>query len=159
MARLVYEGRTNVYWATTVADKTAPTSGEISGATDLTEFVAKDGVAVNINTNNVDSATIAEIFDAQVVGSYGADVQLTMFRDDTDDDAYDLCQYGTNGFLIIDRFNQSGTVATTGDVVEVWPAQMHEPAMENSASNTQQRFVESFAITEAPALRAVVDGS
>ena len=159
MARLVYEGRTNVYWATAVADIEAPTLAEIGAATELTGYVAKDGVAVNINTNNVDSATIAEIFDAQVVGSWGADVQLTMFRDDEDDSAYDLCVYGTNGFLIIDRINDSGTLAGIGDVVEVWPAQMHIPAMENSSSNTQQRFVESFAVTATPALDATVVGS
>ncbi len=159
MARLVYEGRTTVYWATAVTNKEAPTIAEINAATDVSAYVSKDGVAVNITTNNVDSATIQEIFDAQVVGSYGANVQITGFRDDDDDEFYDLCVYGTNGFLILDRFNTSGQAPTAGDAVEVWPAQMHEPAMQNSATNTQQRFIETFAITEAPALRAVVAAS
>lgn len=156
MSRLVYEGRTNVYWATTVADPAAPTVAEITAAVNVTSFVPKDGVAVNLSTNNVDSATIAEIFDAQVVGSYGGAPQVTGFRDDTADTFYDLCVYGTNGFLILDRFNPSGTLPVAGDKVEVWPAQMHEPVMQNSATNTQQRFVEAFAITSAPELRATV---
>jgi hypothetical protein len=156
MSRLPYEGRTNVYWATTVASKNAPTVAEITAAVNVTNFVPKDGVAPNLTTNNVDSATIAEIFDAQVVGSYGANVQITGFRDDTADTFYDLCVYGTNGFLILDRFNPSGTLPSAGDKVEVWPAQMHEPVNQNSATNTQQRFIETFAITSAPALRATV---
>jgi hypothetical protein len=156
MSRLVYEGRTNVYWATTIANKAAPTIAEITAAVELTDFVAKDGVAVNTSTNTADSATIAEVYDAKVVGSYGTDPQLTMFRDDTTDTAWELCVYGTNGFLIIDRFNPSGTLPSAGDKVEVHPVEMHVPAMQNSATNTQQRFIEQFAGTSAPEWNAVV---
>lgn len=156
MARLVYEGRTNVYWLTTVANTSAPTVAEITAGTELTDFVSKDGVAVNINTNNVDSATIAEVFDSQVVGSYGADLQLTMFRDDTADTAWELCVYGTSGYLVIDRFNVSGSLPAATDKVEVWAVEMHQPAPQNSAANTQQRFIEKFAVTAAPKLAAVV---
>jgi hypothetical protein len=156
MARLVYEGRTNVYWATSIANIAAPTVAEITAATDVTDYVAKDGVAVNTTTNNVDSATIAETFDAQIVGSWGGEVELTMFRDDSADTAWNLCVYGTNGYVIIDRFNDSGTLPAAAEKVEVWPAEMHQPVPQNSASNTQQRFVEKFAITSEPNLKATV---
>ena len=156
MARFVYEGRTNVYWVTTIATDSTPSLTEIQAGVDLTNFVAKDGVAVNINTNNVDSATIAETFDAQVVGSWGADLQLTMFRDDAADTAWTTCVYGSNGYLVIDRFNPSGTDPGNGDKVEVWPAEMHQPSPQNSAANTQVRFVESFAVTGQPYLSATV---
>lgn len=156
MARFVYEGKTNVYWLTTIATTSTPSLTEIQAGVDLTNFTAKDGVAVNINTNNVDSATIAEIFDAQVVGSYGADVQLTMFRDDGTDTAWNTCTYGSNGFLVIDRFNLSGADPGNGDKVEVWPAEMHVPSPENSGANTNVRFVEKFAITSQPYLSATV---
>lgn len=155
MAREVYEGRTNVYWATAVSNKNAPTVAEITAAVNLTNFVTKDGVSVNITTNNVDNATIAETFDAQVPGSYGSDLQLTMYRDTTDT-AWNLCVYGTNGFLILDRGRASGTLPSAGNKVEVFPAAMHEPAMENSAANTNKRFVEKFAVTAAPAQKATV---
>jgi hypothetical protein len=155
MSREVYEGRTNVYWATAVANKNAPTVAEITAAVALTNFVTKDGVAVNLATNNVDNASIAETFDAEVVGSYGAGLELTLFRDTTDT-AWNLCVYGTNGFVIIDRGNPSGTFPSVGHKVEVYPSQMHEPAMENSASNTNKRFKETFAVTSAPAQKATV---
>ena len=156
MARLVYEGRTNVYWATSIANKNAPTVAEITAAVNLTNFVTKDGVALNTATNNVDSATIAEVFDAEDVGSYGSGLELTMFRDDTADTAWNLCVYGTSGFLILDRVRASGVLPSVGHKVEVYPARMHVPAMQNSAANTQQRFTEKFAVTSTPADKATV---
>jgi hypothetical protein len=33
---------------------------------------------------------------------------------------------------------------------------MHQPAPENSGANTLQRFVEKFAVTSAPNLKATV---
>jgi hypothetical protein len=156
MARFVYEGKTNVYWLVTITTTATPTTTEIAAGVDLTNFVAKDGVAVNINTNNVDSATIAEVFDAQVAGSWGADLQLTMFRDDSADTAWTTCTYGSNGYVVIDRFNASGTDPAVGEKVEVWPAQMHQPSPQNSATNTQVRFIESFAVRAAPSLSATV---
>lgn len=152
MARVIYEANTKVYWATTVASITAPTAANITAAVNLSPFIAKDGVAVNISTNNVDSATIDDSFDAQLVGSWGADVKLTMFRDDVTDTAWNLCVYGTAGFLIISRFGP----AVVGSDVEVYPAEMHQPAMENSSANSQQRFVEAFAVTSEPELNAIV---
>jgi hypothetical protein len=156
MALFVYEGNTNVYWLTTIATTSTPRANEISAGVALTNFVAKDGVAVNINTNNVDSATIAQIFDAQVVGSYGADLELTMFRDDSLDTAWNTCVYGTNGYLVIDRFNLSGSAPSNSDKVEVWPAEMHQPSPENSGANTNVRFLEKFAVTSQPNLSATV---
>jgi hypothetical protein len=156
MARFVYEGNTNVYWLTTIATTSTPRLNEITAGTALTNFVAKDGVAVNITGNNVDSATIAEIFDAQVVGSWGAELELTMFRDDTTDSAWNLCVHGTNGYIVIDRFDTAGTSPSNGDKVEVYPAEMHQPSPENSAANTVVRFVEKFAVTGQPNLKATV---
>ena len=156
MARLVYEGRTNVYWATTVASKTAPTVAEITAATPLTNFITKDGVAVNQTTNTVDSATIAETFDSKLVGSWDAELELTMFRDDSADTAWNLCVLGTNGYVIVDQFRVSGVLPSAGNKVMVFPAQMHQPGPENSATNTQNRFVEKFAVTSAPVYSATV---
>jgi len=156
MPAQVSEGRTNVYWATAVANKNAPTVAEITAAVALTTFVTKDGVETNISSNNVDSAMIDTTYDSQVTGSWGSDVKLTMKRDVTADTAWNLCVYGTAGFLIIDRFRNSGVLPSAGMKVEVWPAQMHQPAPENTAANTLVKFVETFAITGQPNLSATV---
>ncbi len=154
MARFVYEGNTNVYWVLSIATASNPAVSEITAGTALTNFIAKDGVAVNITTNNVDSATIAETFDAQVVGSWGAELELKMFRDNSADTAWTTCVYGSTGYIVINRFDTSGSNPSNGDKVEVWPAQMHQPSPENSASNTNVSFIEKFAIRSQPYLSA-----
>jgi hypothetical protein len=153
MARTAHEGKVKVYFATTVASKTAPTIANITAATNLSPFIPRDGVSVPSNQNMVDSNTIEEIFDAQVVGSWGGGpLELTMYRDDTSDTAYNLVQYGTSGYIIISRF---GT-PVVGSKVEVWPVQMHEPTPTPTAQNEMQKFTAAFAVTAAPAMRATV---
>ena len=156
MARQVSEGRTNVYWCTTVANKAAPTVAEITAGTSLAGFTSKDGLQVNINGNKVDSATLAETFDAQVAGSWGADVTLTMFRDNATDTAWNLSVYGTNGFLVIDRFRLAGVLPSAGNKVEVYPGQMLQPAPGNTAANEVVTFSLDIAITSQPNLSATV---
>lgn len=156
MARIVYEGKTNVYWLTACSNIAAPTVAEITAGTNLSTLVPKDGVAINITTNNVDNADIASAFDKEATGSWGGTPEITFFRDDTADTAWNLCVLGTPGFLVIDRFRASGTLPGVGAKVEVWPVQMHQPAPQNSAANTMQRFVEKFAVTGTPNLKATV---
>lgn len=156
MARYVYEGYSDVWWVTTISNKAAPTAAEINAGTNLTSFVAKDGVATNFTKNNTDSATIAETFNSQVAGSYGSDLELTMFRDSTADTAWNLCVYGTNGYVVIRRGVATGTAVSASQKVEVFPAQMHEPTVANSGQDTQVRFTETFAVTSAPNQKATV---
>lgn len=158
MARNAYEGRTRVYWCTTISDITAPTAGEIAAGEDLSCFITKDGVNPGLSTNNVDSAAICETFDAQDVGSFGANFTLTMFRDDTSDDAWDLCVYGTVGFLVVwyNAVPGDEDPPEAGEPVQVWPAKMHQPVMNPSAANEMQKFTEAFAITAQPEFNAIV---
>lgn len=145
MARRVYEGTVNVYFATAVADISAPTVAEITAATDITCFLTKDGFAPNINTNNVDSAALCDVYDGQIPGSFGADVTLTMFRDDaTPEDAWDLVVYGQTGFLIVEPFGEPGVLPVAGDKVEVYEGAWHQKSPGNTAANTQQTFTAAF---------------
>lgn len=156
MARRVYEGTVNVYWAPAVADISAPTLAELGAATDITCYLTKDGLAVNIATNNVDSAALCETFDAQIPGSWGADIQLTGFRDDYDDVLWDLAVYGTEGYLIVEPYGEPDELPLAGAQVEVYPATMHQKAPANSAANTQQRFTLALPVRSRPDLDAIV---
>jgi hypothetical protein len=156
MARTVSEGKVKVYFCPAVADIEAPTEGEINAGTNLTPYVAKDGVDTPANQNMVDSATIEEAFDAQRVGSWGGSVTLTMFRDDEDEtDSYDLITYGLAGFLVISRFG----APEAGSPVEVYPVEAHQPTTVPTSANAMQRFTAPFAVTSEPAMRAVVAAS
>lgn len=156
MARYTHETMTQVWWVVTIANKAAPTAAEITAGTALAGFIAKDGVAVNFSTNKVDSATIAENFNSQLAGSTGADVELTMFRDNTADTAWNLWVHGTNGFIVIRRGVLSTTAATAAQKVEVYPAQMLTPVPDNSAQDAQVRFVGGVAVTSEPNTKATV---
>jgi hypothetical protein len=155
VAKLPYEKRTRVYWCTSISNINAPTAAEITAGVYLSPFTKKDGVQTPNNQNFIDSGDITTDFDSQEPGSWGgAPVNLTLFRDDTADTAWNLMVKGTRGFLVIAR---TKTVApTAGDKVEVWPAAMHHPVMANSAPNENQTFTGAFAITAEPALKATV---
>lgn len=158
MARYVFEGYTRVWWVTTISDIAAPTVAEIAAGTELSAFIAKDGVKPGTQQNMVDNATINETFDSQLVGSWGGEFELTMFRDSVaaDDDAWTLCVHGTNGFIVVRYGIAAATAVAAAQKVQVWPAQMHQPVVQASASNEQVRFVEKFGITSAPNLNAAV---
>lgn len=159
MAPYVYEGKTRIQWVETIASKTAPTVAELAAGTDVTSYVTKDGLTTPANQNMVDNATIAETFDAQVVGSWGGALELMMRRDASSDTAWNTWDYGDNGYIVIRRGLAASTSFSAGQKVEVYPAQAHQPVMEPSAANEQQRFKVAFAVTAEPAMKATVAAS
>lgn len=154
MPRFVYEGRTKVRFVSTISNIAAPTVAEINAGTDLTGFTAKDGVDTPANQNNVDSATIADTFDAQVPGSWGGSVGLTLFRDDSADTAWNLLTYGLVGYLVISRV--ATNFPTVGNKVEVWPVTSHQPVVLPSAGNETVKFTAQFPVRSQPNLSATV---
>lgn len=156
MPRYVHEGNTKVTWTLAIADIAEPTVAELNAGVDISTYVPVDGVKPSQNQTNVDSKAITDRFDAQVVGSWGGEFGMTFFRDDTDDDAWELCEYGTNGFLVVRRGVDWEDAWAAADKVEVYPAEMHQPIPVETAGNAQDRFTEKFAITSTPDLKAVV---
>lgn len=147
MAQRVYDGRTSVWFVTTIADITAPTIAEIEAGTDLSCYVTKDGFAPNVSTNNVDSGVLCDDFDGQVPGTHGADLTLTMIRDDgasPGDVAWDLWVKNTEGYIVWLPFTDPEDGPAAGDPAEVWQGQMHQKSSANSATNTRQTFTAPF---------------
>lgn len=153
MPKLAHEGNTKVHFLPDAVSLAAPTVANITAGTNLTRFVTKDGVATPNNQNMIDSANIDEVFDSQEVGSYGGSpLALTMFRDDTDDEAWELIEYGTRGFVLICRRG----VPILASNVEMYAVAMHAPVPLDTATNEMQKFKAMFAVTQAPNLNAVV---
>lgn len=155
MARLVFEDNYGVYWATSVAAINAPTGAEIVAAEDITDFIPKDGFNPGASNNTVDVGHLGTAYDATEIGSYGHNLSVTMFKDDEDDDAWDLFPRGARGFLIVSPFSR---VPGSGDPVYVWKCAAQEPTLPSTAANTRQSFTVEFAVQDAD-MRAVVDGS
>lgn len=157
MARYVYEKYTRVWWVTTIAAIAAPTAAEINAGTDLSGFIAKDGLKLPVNQNMVNNAAIDTAFDAELVGSWGGGgLELEMFRDIAADTAWNLFVYGTNGFLVVRLGILVTTAVAAAQKVQVWPAQMHQPVVKPSAANQQVRFTDKLAVTAEPSLNATV---
>ncbi len=153
MPRATHEQNVKIYWATTVASKTAPTAANITAATNMTANVTKDGVSLGFSENMVDNAAIDSAFDAQSTGSYGSQIAITMFRDTgSEASSFGLMVRGTNGFLIRSPFGP----AIAGSKVDVFPAQIGVTQLANSAANENQKFTVNFAVTDAPALNVTV---
>ena len=142
-----HERNTRVVWVPTIADINAPTDAEITAGTDISDLITKDGLQTPADQNNIDVAGLSSNFDAQAVGSYGGTIQLTCFRFPTT--AWDLMVYGTSGYLVVGRDSEGGIAVA--DVVEVYPAEMHQPVMMQTASNEAQKFTEQMPVTDDPA--------
>lgn len=156
MPRYAHDGKTLVYWVTTIANKAAPTVAELNAGTRLSGFIAKDGLDIPFAQNTVDNADLEDTFDAKGVGTFGADITLTCFRDDTTDTAWNLFVYGTNGFLVVRRALAVATAWAAAQKVEVYPSQMHEPVPVPTTSNAQNMFKVALPTTDQPNLKATV---
>lgn len=158
MTRFASDGKVRVYYVATIANKAAPTVAELNAGTDLSNFVRKSGLKVPNSQNNVDNASLAETFDAQVVGSYGGPITLECFKDDTgaSDTAWNLITYGLVGYVVVRRGPLASVAWAAAQRVEVYPVQFHEPVMADTATNESGWFTAMGAGTSAPNAKATV---
>lgn len=156
MPRYSPDGKTLVYWVTTIANKAAPTVAELNAGTRISGFLTKDGLDIPFSQNTSDNADLEDTFDAKGVGTFGADITLTCFRDDTTDTAWNLFVYGTTGYLVVREGIAVGTAWTAAQKVQVYPAQMHEPVPVPPTSNEQRKFKVMLPVTDQPSLKATV---
>lgn len=158
MAKYANDGMLLVYYTLTVANKAAPTTAELNAGTNLTPWCTKDGVTTPSNQNFVDDSALSDTYDAQVVGSFGGPISLTLKRDGTpaNDTAWNLITYGLLGFVVIRRGLTSATAWAASQKAEVYPVMFHEPLPQQTASNEQGRFTAQAAVTSQPNLKATV---
>lgn len=156
MAAYVHEGMTKVSWVPTISDVSAPTVAELTAGTDITEYLTKDGLNIALTQNTVDNTSLAETFDAQLVGSWGGSITLTIKRDnDGTDAAWALFTHGETGNLVVRRGAAYDGAFAAADDLEVYPAQSGEPVPNATAANAQATASVTFAVTAQPDLHAV----
>jgi len=156
MARYPADGMLRVQRVPTIANKAAPTVAELNAGVDVTNFITKDGIKVPTNQNMVDSASLAETFDAQVPGSFGGPLSVTGIRDNATDTLWDLITYNLAGYVVVRRGVTTATAFAISQKVEVYPVQWHEPIPMDPASNELGKFTATAAVTSQPNLKAVV---
>lgn len=157
MSKFINDGYTKVSWVPTISSKAAPTVAQLGAGVDITGFLTKEGLVTPANQNMVNQGTLATTFDAQGPGTWGgAPIELTGYRDNVADDAYEAFEYGDDGFLVIRRGLPVGTAWAADQIVEVWPASSHQPLNQPPATNENAKFKVVLAATEEPALAAEV---
>lgn len=158
MARVIPNQETWVGFATTVANISAPTTAEIDGATDLTEFLISLDASTRGNT--LPTPSFDTLFETSIPGTAASQFSAEFYRDDSTDTAWTTLPRGTTGYFIVSRFGASGTTATsgggtrpeptTGDTVEVWPVRITSRSAVSLTNNDVQRMAVEAAISDEP---------
>jgi hypothetical protein len=156
VARYANDGQIRIQVVTTIASIAAPTTAELNAGTHVTNFVTKDGLTVPAEQNYVDNFSLAETYNAQVVGSFGGPITMIGIRDNATDTFWDLVVYGTNTHLVVRRGVVTATAYSSTQKVEVYPIQWHEPLPMQTAQDEQGKFTAAAAVRSQPNLKAVV---
>jgi hypothetical protein len=158
MADITSDGKTRVYWVTSIANINAPTTTELNAGMDLTSTMTADGLAgFQPNTADVDTSSLASTFTTNVNGRTSfSNTQLTLKRQSGTDTIFTTLVRDTAGYVVIRRSVAQATAWTTAQGIEVYPSLCEEVARIDPAPNTVERYMIGIKITSSPALRAAV---
>jgi hypothetical protein len=156
MTRLIPNENTFLGFALTIANLSAPTAVEVTGAANLSSFL----MSVNASTtgNTVPTPALDSLFETSIAGTVTGSFTADFYRDDTTDTAWTTLPRKTKGFVILSRFGGSGTNARpiAGDTVEIWPILVVSRTNSNSASNQVITFTVTASIPVEPVEDATV---
>jgi len=138
------------------ANPSAPTAVEIGGATNITCLCST--INASAQGNAIPTPDLCSLFEKSIVGTSTATFTADFYRDDEDDQAWDLFPRGTRGVVYISRFGGQGTdhQPVAADKVEVWPVEVTSRTAGPLSSNTPQTFTITCAVNEEPAEDATV---
>ena len=158
MADITSDGKTRVYWVTSIANINAPTTTELNAGIDLTSTLTADGLSgFNPDTADVDTSSLASTFTTNVNGRTSfSNTALTLKRQSGTDTIFTTLVRDTAGFLAIRRSVAQATAWTSTQGLEVYPALCEEVSRMDPAPNTVERYQIGIKITSSPALRAAV---
>lgn len=156
MSRYSSDGRVKIFAVPSVADKSAPTTTELTAGVDLTAFFPKDGLNPAITQNSVDTSSLADVFDTAVPGTEGGDIPLTLQRDNVTDTAWDHFTRDLDEFLVVRRGPLASDAFAIGDNVEVYDFISQHPQPNQTATNAVDTFTVTLHNKTAPDRKAVV---
>lgn len=157
------DGRTRVYWVTSIANQNAPTAAELNAGTDLTSTITADGLnGFNPDTAAVDTSSLASIFTSNVNGRVSfSSTRLRLKRQSGTDTIFTTLVMDTAGFIVIRRSITQATAWATAQAVEVFPALIAQVSRMDPEPNSVERYELPIMITAGtagtgPSLRAAV---
>lgn len=158
MADITADGKTRVYWVTTIANIAAPTTTELNAGIDLTATLTADGLSgFQPDTADVDTSSLASTFTTNVNGRTSfSNTQLTLKKQLSGDTIFTTLVRDTAGFVAIRRSLAQATAWASTQPLEIYPALCEEISRMDPAPNTIERYVIGIKITASPSLRAAV---
>lgn len=139
--KLPYDENIKVVWATSVASIAAPTVAEIGAGTDITCLLTKDGLTFGVTTASIDASTLCSRFMHSEPGSVDVKPVIKGYRfTSTDDDLWDLVDWGDAGYLIVRPMVPYGTAVAAAQKVIVIAGKWGEPEPAPTAANSMQTF-------------------
>src|SRR5712672_369961 len=147
MARYFLRGRTTVYFVTSIAATTAPTSTEINtGGTNLKGDLC-DFNGFLLSNDQIDTPDLATSFDSKIDGrDQVGDSSLTFYDSDAGTHpARTAMPKGTNGFLVFARYPTPATKRC-----EVWPSRVTFVTDQWQIGQEAAKFQIGYAVTSVP---------
>lgn len=159
MADTIVDGTTRVAWVSSLGNPAAPTTTELNGSADYTPRLTPDGLKLDPTTADVDTSSLASVFDTTEAGRVSYDVELTFKRGTTgtaDDAPYATLRRGVHGYLVVRRNIPYTTAWASGQQVEVYYMACGEPANVSPAANEVGKFKSPMKVTVEPNTYAMV---
>jgi hypothetical protein len=163
MADVPADGKTRVYWVTSISNQNAPTTTELNAGIDLTSTLTADGLSgFQPDTADVDTSSLASVFTSNVNGRASfSNTRLRLKKQASGDTIFTTLIRDTAGFIVIRRSVAQATAWTSTQGVEVYPALCGEVARMDPEPNSVERYEIPMKITAGaagtgPSLRAAV---
>ena len=158
MSDVINDGKTRVYWVSTIANIAAPTAAELNAGLDFTTRITPDGLNIPAETADVDNSSLASTFTTNRAGRRSFSPEVTFKRGDSagDDLPWTTLTYQTMGYLVVRRILAYTTARAAGQKVEVYPVECGERNSIPPAPNEVAKFTSNMKLREEPNTAATV---
>jgi hypothetical protein len=158
MADITADGKTRVYWVTTIANINAPTVAELNAGIALNSTITADGlIGFKPDTADVDTSALDSTFNTVVNGRTSfSGTMLRLKKQLSGDTIFTTLTRDTAGYVAIRRSLAATTAWASSQACEVYPALCGEVARVDVEPNSLERYEIPIKITASPALRAAV---
>jgi hypothetical protein len=158
MADITADGKTRVYWVTSIASQGAPTTTELNAGIALQSTMTADGLSgFNPDTADVDTSALDSTFSTVVNGRTSfSNTLLRLKKQSGTDTIFTTLVRDAAGYVVIRRSITASTAWASTQAIEVYPAVCEEISRLDPAPNTIERYEIGIKITASPSLRAAV---
>lgn len=157
------DGNVKVAWVAALADPSAPTTAELTGAgvKDLSCYLTADGWSPSLDEQVVTDDRLCSTQTFEQPGRHSRSLVIKYVENPTDtanNVAYATLVPGTSGFLVERRGDAQAGAFASGDVVNVWPVKAGQydpqPPEANSVLKAQQKMFVTGTVEMAATVAA-----